>query len=398
MLTQYAKKNHFPNIEYYVDDGYSGTNFERPDFQRLMNDIKDGKVGIVITKDLSRLGRDYLKTGYLLEDFFPSNNVRFIAINDDVDTDKGINDFTPFKNIMNEWYAKDISKKIRSARKTKALNGDFVASYAPYGYKKDPKDKHKLIIDEEVVDVVKKIFQLACEGRSAKQICTVLRNEQILKPRAKILRDTGKYYCELFEAHPYDWSPTTIQSMIRNKEYLGHIVSNKNGKISYKTKKLLAKPEEEWIIKYNTHEPIIDEETFKIANEKMCIKRRPNMKKERNIFSGILRCADCGKALSLYGTHRRVDAFCCVTYRSFGRTYCSAHYTRYDFLYKAVLNDIREKINKILEDKKSFIKDLQAKANSEFDTSKTKTEKKLIISSLMCIPSTSASVAMIILL
>lgn len=377
MLTQYAKKNHFPKIEYYVDDGYSGTNFERPDFQRLMNDIKDGKVGIVITKDLSRLGRDYLKTGYLLEDFFPSNNVRFIAINDDVDTDKGINDFTPFKNIMNEWYSKDISKKIRSARKTKALNGDFVASYAPYGYKKDPKDKHKLIIDEEVVDVVKKIFQLACEGRSAKQICNVLRNEQILKPRAKILRDTGKYYCELFEAHPYDWSPTTIQSMIRNKEYLGHIVSNKNGKISYKTKKLLAKPEEEWIIKYNTHEPIIDEETFKIANEKMCIKRRPNMKKERNIFSGILRCADCGKALSLYGTHRRVDAFCCVTYRSFGRTYCSAHYTRYDFLYKAVLNDIREKINKILEDKKSFIKDLQAKANSEFDTSKTKTEKEI---------------------
>ena len=188
MLSQYAQKHHFKNIIHYVDDGYSGTNFERPDFQRLMQDIKLGKIGIVITKDISRLGRDYLNTGYLLEDFFPSNNVRFIAINDDVDTDKGINDFTPFKNIMNEWYAKDISKKIRSARKTKALNGDFVVSYAPYGYKKDPKDKHKLIIDEEVVDVVKKIFQLACEGRSAKQICTVLRNEQILKPRAKILK------------------------------------------------------------------------------------------------------------------------------------------------------------------------------------------------------------------
>jgi len=377
MLIQYAKKNHFQNIEYYVDDGYSGTNFERPDFQRLMSDIKNGKVGIVITKDLSRLGRDYLKTGYLLEDFFPNNNVRYIAINDDVDTDNGINDFTPFKNIMNEWYAKDISKKIRSARRTKALNGEFVASYAPYGYKKNPNDKHKLIVDEEVREVVKKIFRLACEGKSALQICTVLKNEQILKPRAKILKETGRYYRELFEDHPYDWSPTTIQAMIKNQEYLGHIVSNKNGKISYKTKKLLAKPEEEWIIKHNTHEAIIDEETFRIANEKMAVKRRPKKTRERNMFSGILRCADCGKALSLYGTERRVDAFCCVTYRSFGKTYCSAHYTRYDFLYNAVLNDIREKINKILEDKKSFIKELQSKTNSEFNSSKTKIEKEI---------------------
>ena len=164
MLEQYAIRNGFTNIAHYVDDGFSGTNFDRPDFVRLVEDVKLGKIDTIITKDLSRLGRDYLKTGYYLEEFFPTHNVRFIAINDDVDTSKGIPELTPFKNIMNEWYAKDISKKIRSAYRTKALKGQFTAAYAPYGYKKDSNDRHHLIVDKETSDTVKEIFILASIG------------------------------------------------------------------------------------------------------------------------------------------------------------------------------------------------------------------------------------------
>ena len=227
MLYQYAKEHHFTNIVYYVDDGYSGTTFDRPEFQRLKNDIEKGKVGVVIVKDLSRLGRDHIMTGYYLEHFFPEYKVRFIAINDDVDSEKGINDFTPFKNIMNEWYAKDISKKIRSAYKIKAMNGEFTGAYAPYGYKKNPDNKHQLIINEETAPVVKRIFQMACEGLTAYQICRVLKNEKILKPRAQIMNDNGRYYNPLWVKHPYDWSTMTIYAMIKNEEYLGHLVCNK---------------------------------------------------------------------------------------------------------------------------------------------------------------------------
>lgn len=203
MLEQYASKNGFTNIIHYVDDGYSGTNFDRPDFQRLMNDIKLGKIGVIITKDLSRLGRDHITTGYLLESYFPDNKVRFIAINDDVDSEKGIPDFAPFKNIMNEWYAKDISKKIRSAYRTKALKGEFTGAYAPYGYKKDPNNKHHLIIDEEEAEVVLMIFELASIGKSAFEISQILKKKEILKPRAKLIKMKNKYYKEMWDEHPY---------------------------------------------------------------------------------------------------------------------------------------------------------------------------------------------------
>ena len=184
MLEEYARLHGFINIVHYTDDGYLGTNFDRPEFQRLVNDIKNNLIDTVIVKDLSRLGRDYLKTGYYLEEFFPSFNVRFIAINDDIDSNKGIPELTPFKNIMNEWYAKDISKKIRSAYKTKALKGEFTAAYAPYGYKKDPNDKLHLIIDEEVAPIVKKIFDMATKEYSAYQIARFLRQNKTLKPRS----------------------------------------------------------------------------------------------------------------------------------------------------------------------------------------------------------------------
>lgn len=377
MLEQYAIRNGFTNIVHYVDDGFSGTNFDRPDFLRLVDDIKSGKIETVITKDLSRLGRDYLKTGYYLEEFFPMNNVRFIAINDDVDTLKGIPELTPFKNIMNEWYAKDISKKIRSAYRTKALKGQFTAPYAPYGYKKDPNDKHHLIVDGEAADVVKEIFLLASIGKSPFEIAQHLKNKKILKPRAKILKDNGKYNTELWNKHPYDWSPLTIASIIQNEEYLGHIVGNKNTTSSFKSKKLVKLPKENWIIVENMHEAIVDKQLFKSANEMISKKKRISKKRnERNMFSGLLKCSTCGKALSLYSSDKRWDSFCCVTYRSFGKKYCSAHYIRYEVLYDYVLKEIKSLHNEIINDKSSFVTRVMESTNSNSNFTKYKNEVK----------------------
>lgn len=377
MLEQYAIRNGFTNIAHYVDDGFSETNFDRPDFIRLVEDVKLGKISTIITKDLSRLGRDYLKTGYYLEEFFPTHNVRFIAINDDVDTSKGIPELTPFKNIMNEWHAKDISKKIRSAYRTKALKGQFTAAYAPYGYKKDFNDRHHLIVDKEAADTVKEIFILASIGRSSFEIANILKDKKILKPRAKVMKDNGKYDNKLWEKHPYDWSPLTIASIIKNEEYLGHIVNNKNTTSSFKSKKLISLPRENWIIVENMHEAIIDKQLFNSANEMITKKKRISKKtKERNMFSGLLMCSICKKALSLYSTDKKWDSFCCVTYRSFGKKYCSAHYIRYEVLYDYVLKEIQSIHRQIKNDKASFITSIMKYTNNDSNISKHKNEIK----------------------
>ena len=300
MLEEYARLHGFINVIHYTDYGYSGTNFERPEFKRLVNDIRNNLIDTVIVKDLSRLGRDYLKTGYYLEEFFPSFNVRFIAINDDIDSNKGIPELTPFKNIMNEWYAKDISKKIRSAYKTKALKGEFTAAYAPYGYKKDPNDKHHLIIDFEVAPIVKNIFCMASKGMSAYQIARFLKDNRILKPRSYMNNKYQKYSSKLNDIYPYDWHPATIKRIVDNYEYCGHLVSNVNTKQSFKSKKLIRNDESEWIIVKNTHEALVDEDTYNKAKSILQSRKIP-MKKtgERNLFSGLLRCKDCGKAMAV---------------------------------------------------------------------------------------------------
>ena len=378
ILCEYATKNNLTNIKYYVDDGYSGTNFERPAFQQLLRDIMDNKVEAVIVKGLSRLGRDYIKTGQLLEEFFPNFNVRFIAINDDVDSNRGIPELTPIKNIMNERYARDISKKIKSAFLIKAKNGEFTGSHAPYGYKKNPNNKHQLIVNEETAPVVKRIFKLASEGLSAFQICRVLKDDGILKPRAKTMADSGRYYSDLWDKHPCDWSTVTIYNIISNQEYLGHLICNKNTSKSYKSKKMYKVPENEWIITRNTHEAIIDEELFKRANEIFYrVKKRPKKDGQRNMFSGLLRCSDCGKALSLYSSDKKWDSFCCVTYRSFGKSYCSAHYIRYEVLYDFVLKDIQRQIKAVLKNKDEFIKELLNKSMFEDGKTKSQIEKEI---------------------
>ena len=344
MLSQYAEQNGFKETVFYVDDGFSGTSFERPDFQRMLSDIEDGKIGTVITKDLSRLGRDYLKTGFYTECYFPENHVRYIAVNDNVDTAKGDNEFAPFRNIMNEWYARDVSKKIKSAYRTKAQKGEFTGPYAPYGYRKSPEDKHKLIIDEETAPIVKRIFELAASGVSPFRITTILKKDGILKPRAYTMETAGKYVSAKNVKYPYDWGNQTIIQMLRNRVYLGHMVNNKSTTQSFKSKKLVALPEEQWIEVKNTHEPIVDEHTFMLAQKAAQVKRRPNHKGESQIFAGLLKCGDCGKALSYAKRQNRsyTGSYACNTFRRYGKSYCSMHYVTYEALYDIVLGDINK--------------------------------------------------------
>jgi DNA invertase Pin-like site-specific DNA recombinase len=237
-LKRHANQNKYYNTRYYIDDGFSGTNFERPGFISLKNDIENDLVSIVITKDLSRLGRDYLTTGYYIEHYFPLYGVRYLAINDQVDTSKNDNDLAPFRNIMNEWYARDISKKIRSAYKTKALNGEFTGAYPPYGYDKNPKNKHQLIVNTRKAEIVKQIYTLYLEGISIYKISRIMKESKILTPRADLYRNYGTYESRHTKKYPYEWAPQTVMNILLNEVYIGTIICNKNQTRTFKTKQL----------------------------------------------------------------------------------------------------------------------------------------------------------------
>ncbi len=381
MLMQYAKQNGFSDCVFYVDDGYSGTNFDRPGFQQMLADIEQGKIGTVITKDLSRLGRDYLKTGYYIEVVFSEYNVRYIAINDSVDTGNGENnEFMPFKNIINEWYAKDGSRKVKSAYRTKALNGEYTGPYAPYGYKKSELDKHKLEPDETTAWVVKKIFMLAAEGVSPFRISTILKNEKILKPRAYVMDAFGKYVCHKNVKYPYDWGNQTVIHILQNEVYLGHIVSHKQTTKSFKSKKVVDVPKEDWIVVKNTHEPLVDEKTFMLAQETAKVKRQPNKNKATHIFAGLLKCGTCGKAMSYQSRDGRTASasYACNVYRRHGKEYCSMHYITYEQIYDIVLQDIKLHARLSENCTEQYMRELARKGEVKSSGEKALKEKELL--------------------
>ncbi len=392
ILSQYAKQHGLLNTEFYIDDGYSGTNYDRPDFKRMESDIETGKVGTVITKDLSRLGRDYLKTGYYVEVLFPEYDVRYIAVNDSVDTSTGDNEFMPFKNIINEWYARDISKKIKSAYRTKAMNGEFTGPYAPYGYMKSPENKHKLIPHPETADIVRRIFEMAASGMTPFKISTALKSDGILKPRAYTMQETGgKYTTGNNIKYPYDWSAKTIITIIQNKVHLGHMVSNKNTTKSFKSKKLVAVDANDWIIVENTHEPLVDEYTFEQAQKVTEVKRRTETG-EPHLFAGLLRCHDCGKAMHYLKRRDRSysASYSCNTYSRYGKEYCSMHYIRYEDLYNIVLNNIRTYAELAKNHEQEFIEalckignDNTKKQLAQYEKDIVKAEKRLAEISLI---------------
>ena len=380
MLEKYANDNGFKNPLFLYDDGYSGTNYDRPDFKRLENDIEIGKVGTVITKDLSRLGRDYLKTGYYTEIFFPEYDVRYIAVHDGVDTLEGDNEFMPFKNIINEWYARDCSRKVKAGKRAKALNGQYTGSYAPYGYMKSPEDKHKLIPDIKTVDNLKRIFQMAASGLSPMKIGNALRRDKILKPRAYTTQETsGKYANEKDAKYPYDWSPVTIIKIVQNQAYLGHLVFNKFTTKSFKTKKIVATDENEWIIAQNTHEPLVDEHTFEQA-QKITVRKRRTWTGEPHIFAGLLRCPDCEQAMHhLKRTNRSCTAtYSCNTYSRYGKEYCTMHYIRYEDLYDIVLSDIRQYAELAKNHEQEFVEALNISNSDNTKKQLAQYEKEIV--------------------
>lgn len=377
ILSKYAKDNGFKNLQYFVDDGFSGTNFNRPAWNDLIALIEENKVGAIIVKDMSRLGRDYLKVGFYTEVMFDEKNIRFIAINNGIDSaNQADSDFTPFLNIINEWYAKDTSKKIRAVMKAKGESGKPLTTRPPFGYMKSPDDKTKWIVDDEAAQTVKKIFALCLEGYGTSQIARILKDKKILTPFSYW---NGKGQAFKSSENPYNWSADTIAGIIEKKEYLGHTVNFKTYKQSYKSKKKCTNPEEKQLIFENTHEAIIDVDTWERVQELRKNKRRPTRTGKSNMFSGIAYCADCGQKL-YYCTSKyfesRQDHFVCSTSRK-GKEECSTHFIRAVVLEKGVLAHLKYVISYIQNYEEQFRKIMGAKYKAEVKAELSAKKKQL---------------------
>ena len=344
ILRQFAKENQLHVMDEYIDDGWSGTNFERPNFKRMMDDVELGKINCIVTKDLSRFGREHVMMDYYLEFVFPEKKVRYIAVSDNEDTEKGLSDFVPFKNLFNEWFAKDTSRKVKTALHAKFAAGQHICTYAPIGYKKHSEVKNLLEIDEETRWIVEKIFDLAYRGAGAAKITNILIDEQI--PTAGWLNYTryGKFahiYAEAPEEKRYAWTISQVKCILKDEIYIGNSVHGKQTNISYKNKKKIRKPQEEWFRVENTHPAIISKDVFQQVQEQIASRRRKQQDGTTQIFAGLLKCADCGWAMS-FGTNKQnskpYSYFNCTSYRQFGKKHatCTAHYIRYDTLYTYV--------------------------------------------------------------
>lgn len=343
MLQKYADDNGFVNTQFFVDDGFSGTNFNRPDWTRLMGFVDKGKIGTIIVKDMSRLGRDYLKVGHYTDEVFPEADVRFIAINNGVDSGSGMDsDFTPFLNIINEWYAKDTSKKIKAVTRAKGESGKPLCSVPPYGYMKDPDDNCKWLIDEEAAPVVRKIFQMCIEGHGVSGIAKYLTEQKIMNPSTHF-RAHGRSCPAQPPDDPYLWCPSTIAKLLTRQEYLGHTVNFKTRRKSYKCAKMVWNDREDWQIFENTHPAIIDQETFNTVQRIRDGRRRQTPIETIPLFSGILFCADCGN--KMYQARARTwnrerDYYVCATYRKM-KGECKSHKIRNIVLEQLVLQDLQ---------------------------------------------------------
>ena len=361
MLRYYSKEKGFEIIDEYVDDGYSGTTFNRPDLNRMIEDaMEDTQPSGIMVKDMSRFGRNNAMFMYYVEEIFPNNDILFIALNDDVDTRYEDNEMMPFKSIMNEYYARDTSKKIRSVKKTTALSGGFCGSFAPYGYRVDPNNKRKLLIDPETAPIVKRIFEMSKQGNSVHQIARTLCEEKILIPRAYRAMKNGTLETSTGFRFPTDWVGKNVKMILENQVYLGHMVSHKTQTKSFKNRKLVAVPKEDWIVVKNTHEAIIDEETFELAQKRIATRQRPTKVDEIDLFSGLLFCGDCGYkmyAVRGAGTLERKHAYTCGNYRNRARNdmLCTTHYIRKSVLKELVLADLQRVTSYVKEHEQEFI-------------------------------------------
>lgn len=366
ILEEYARKNGFSNLRSYTDDGWSGTDFQRPGFQEMLTDIEAGKVDTVIVKDMSRLGRNYLQVGFYTEMLFPQKNVRFIAVNDNVDSgNDGVdNDFTPLRNLFNEWMVRDTSKKIRAVFKTKGLSGKPVTTHPVYGYLMD-KDK-KFVIDEDAAPVVRQIYHLCLAGNGPSKIARMLTEQNIPTPGKLIYMRTGNtgHYSP---DRPCKWATNTVCHILESEEYTGCLVNFKTTMQSYKVHKIIYNDRDRQAIFENAHEPIIDRETWERVQELRKHRKRPNRYDEAGLFSGLIFCAECGSVLyqqRSYTEKRKQDCYLCGRYKN-RTTACTAHFIRTDLLTAAVTDNLRKIAGYAVAHETQFIRQVTAQSESD---------------------------------
>lgn len=375
LLTQYCKEHGYTIGDFYCDDGWSGTNFERPEFKRMLCDIDSGKINLVIVKDLSRFGREYAQMGLYIEHYFEENDVRFIAVGEAIDTLDGTdNILMPITNVINSLYAKDCSNKTKAAHRARAQAGKYIGGHAPFGYVKDPDDRHHLLIDPSAAEVVQKVFKLFCEGVGYVRMTKILREEKILNPQAYFNQNNPDYYKSDYWRKPYDWHATSVRSILKNPVYLGMTVFGRTtGKGIYQ-KKRVPVPEKDWITVKGTHEPIITQDTWDMVQKLMESRRRETKQGEVQMFAGLVKCAGCGSSLNVSYSNKKkkYTGFTCWVYKNYGKERCTSHAIGWQTMNTLVLEDIRQNAQaaKLATDKY-----MQALLSARTDRQKKETEK-----------------------
>lgn len=379
LLNQYICENNYNLVDEYVDDGFTGTNFERPSFKRMINDIESGKINMIITKDMSRLGRDYIGTGELIEKYFPNKNVRYIAINDGIDTfiDNTNNDIAPFKAIMNDMYAKDISKKVKTSLHSRMKDGLYVSGRCPFGYMKDLNNKNHLVINNEQADIVKLIFNLALKGNTYHYIAQELTKRKIKTPAAyyNYVWNTKCINTNCISQEYGVWVDTTIKAILTNRIYVGDTVQGKTKKINYKLKKVVKNKPNDFIIVKNTHEAIIDRDTFEFVQTLLPKNVKRPEKKRFYLLDGLLYCGDCKHRITIRYQNKTGRSYTtCDYYRTYSKYHlCTTHTNNYENLERVILDNIKDVCKEYLD--KSKIKD--SISNMEFKDNSLKIKKQM---------------------
>jgi len=355
ILEKYVHDNGWTVYDYYIDDGYTGMNFDRPDFHRMLEDIEAGKINMVVVKDLSRLGRNYLLTGQYTDIYFPDRGVRFVALNDGFDSINSDNDIAPFRNILNQMYSTDISKKVRSAVQAKKQRGEFTSNYAPYGYQKDPSNKNRLVVEESGAAIVRRMFEMCAEGHGSKIIAKTLTREGVLSPSNHRRCLSGRD----IDLSSNRWYTESVYNILKSRMYLGDMVQGIYECSRFKRTPTKRKPKDDWIITPNTHESIITKEIWEQAQNSINSRKRVMRTGEVQLFAGFVKCADCGRALG-YAYSQGIPQYTCGQYRRYGREACTAHYIRKDNLIEVVLNDIRKHATLAAEDENALAQQLHS--------------------------------------
>ena len=345
ILTQYCQEHHMEIVDCYCDDGWSGTNFDRPAFQRMIRDIEAGRVNTVIVKDLSRFGREYAQMGLYIEHYFEEKGVRFLSLAENIDSSQGLNNLVlPFTNVINSLYARQASEKTKAAHRARAKNGMFLGSRAPYGYQKDPSDRHHLIVDPEAAEVVKEIFRMFADGIGYVRMTKILRERNILNPQAYFNQNNPDYYKHSdYWRKPFDWHATSVRAILNNPVYLGKLTFGKTKTKGFFDKRRVATEESDWIVVEHTHEPLVSQELWDTVHQMMKARRRENGSGHVQPFAGLVKCAGCGSSLNASYDKKKgkYTGFSCWVYKNYGKQRCTSHAIGWQTLNRLVLEDIR---------------------------------------------------------